>query len=282
LTPIAKMIAIASALRPFDLSQGMKINQKQSRVQSLVLSWVLTTPVRKLWRADKPRKHFFDLGYDDSEIRKDTKNILFKIVHDPNGGALVETREKFCSLGHTETFMWMRMKETAEKHGLNMKLPQTQFEGIAICITKRTIVYTRKLYKMQKSARVTQESDPCWWHGPDGQGSAGSARSFWLSPNYIDISANVIVHVSAKYNVYETRVEELKDQLPVDECKKLRDSQEGKAPSFLDSERENTKEGITFPSILVLLKWHMQRQHLRRMLWRFWHWGTEGGPKKEK
>lgn len=59
-------------------------------------------------------KHFFGLEYDDPEIQKDINNILFKIAHDANGGALVETHEKFCSLSHIETFMWMRIKQTEE------------------------------------------------------------------------------------------------------------------------------------------------------------------------
>lgn len=43
-------------------------------------------------------------------------------------------------------------------------------------------------------------------------------------------------------------MEEITDQLPADEDKKLRDSEEERAPSPLDSERGNTKEAS--PSFL--------------------------------
>ncbi|KAK7810800.1 hypothetical protein U0070_009505, partial [Myodes glareolus] len=127
---------------------------------------VLSTPVWKLFRADKQgseeSSRCLNNPFSVTALEQTKSNLLhaskgnihFKIAHDSNDG---ETHEKFCSLGHIGTFMWMRMKEKAVKHveqhqhvmlyngcsgpkSLNLKLPQTQFEGIDTDITKRTTV----------------------------------------------------------------------------------------------------------------------------------------------
>jgi molecular chaperone DnaK len=67
-------------------------------------------------------KRLIGRRYDDPEIKKDMKNLSYKIVRASNGDAWVEARGKVYSPSQIGAFVLTKMKETAESYlGTNVK-----------------------------------------------------------------------------------------------------------------------------------------------------------------
>ncbi|XP_014811264.1 PREDICTED: stress-70 protein, mitochondrial [Calidris pugnax] len=61
-------------------------------------------------------KRLIGRRFDDSEVKKDIKNVPFKIVRASNGDAWVEAHGKLYSPSQIGAFVLMKMKETAENY----------------------------------------------------------------------------------------------------------------------------------------------------------------------
>lgn len=61
-------------------------------------------------------KRLIGRRFDDPEVKKDTKNVPFKIVRASNGDAWVEAHGKLYSPSQIGAFVLMKMKETAESY----------------------------------------------------------------------------------------------------------------------------------------------------------------------
>ncbi|XP_029208733.2 stress-70 protein, mitochondrial-like [Acropora millepora] len=67
-------------------------------------------------------KRYIGRRFDDSEIKKDVKNMSFKIVKASNGDAWFEANGQMYSPSQVGAFVLMKMKETAENYlGTNVK-----------------------------------------------------------------------------------------------------------------------------------------------------------------
>ncbi|EHA99226.1 Stress-70 protein, mitochondrial [Heterocephalus glaber] len=168
--------------------------------------------------------------YDDSEVQKDIKNVLFKIVRASNGDAWIEAHGKLYSPSQIGAFLLMKIKDTAKN-----------FLGH----TAKNAVITVPAYFNDSQRQPTEDAgqisglNVLWViNEPTAAALAyGLDKSedkiiavYDLGAGTFDISVleiqkGVFEVKSTNGDTFlgETRMEEFKDQLPADECNKLKE-----------------------------------------------------------